>query len=132
MFKIVLSKSNVLNIKLDDEGGGGRRMGWTGGLIRGGKEAPLAPRLHGCGSLHHSHHSRRGRRVASGSAAARCHQGHVACSAGSASCDNQEEVGELATVEAGNGEWLVAEAEAARGQTTINQKVSAKMFKIFL
>jgi hypothetical protein len=30
------------------------------------------------------------------------------------------------------GQATVAKAEAARGQTTINQKVSAKMFKIFL
>jgi len=30
------------------------------------------------------------------------------------------------------GQATVAKAEAARGQTTINQKVAAKMFKIFL
>jgi hypothetical protein len=42
MFKILHIKSNILNIKLDEEGG--RRMGRTGGLIRGGEDAPLAPR----------------------------------------------------------------------------------------
>jgi hypothetical protein len=35
-----------------------------------------------------------------------------------------------------NAQWLgqttVAKSEAARGQTTINQKVAAKMFKIIL
>ena len=30
------------------------------------------------------------------------------------------------------GQTTVAKAEAARGQTTINQKVAAKMFKILL
>ena len=30
------------------------------------------------------------------------------------------------------GQAVVAKAEAARGQTTINQKVAAKMFKILL
>jgi hypothetical protein len=49
MFKILNIKSNILNIKLDEEGG--RRMGRTGRLIRGGEDAPLAPRPRGGGSL---------------------------------------------------------------------------------
>jgi hypothetical protein len=45
MFKILHIKSNILNIKLDKEGGG-CRMGWTSGSIRGGEDAPLAPWPH--------------------------------------------------------------------------------------
>jgi hypothetical protein len=40
MFKILLSKYNILNIELDKEQGGGR-MGWTGGSIRGDKDTHL-------------------------------------------------------------------------------------------
>ena len=50
MFKILLSKSDILHIKLDKEGGG-LQNGWTGRSIRGGEGAPLAPRPRGGGSL---------------------------------------------------------------------------------
>ena len=52
MFKILHIKSNILNIKLDEEGGGSQN-GWTGGTIRGGEGAPLAPRPRGGGGLRH-------------------------------------------------------------------------------
>ena len=48
-----------------------------------------------------------------------------ACGAGGACRDNDEEA----------DEWVLAtvpKTETARGQTTINQKVVAKMFKILL
>jgi len=41
MIKILHIKSNILNFKLDKEGGGVVQNGQTGGFIRGGKGAPL-------------------------------------------------------------------------------------------
>ena len=63
--------------------------------------------------------------VGGGSAitATHCCLGQAARRAGGAHCNNDEEVGERATAGAGNGDESI---EAARGQTTINQKVAAK------
>ena len=92
MFKILLIKSYILSIKLDEEGGG---------------VVELAPRPHGGGSLFcHHHHSCRG--VVS---PAPCHcQGQAACGS---CCDNSEEAGKRAMVGAGN-------SDKSRGSTRVD------------
>ena len=58
----------------------------------------------------------------------RC-RGHAACRAGGAHCDDDEEVGERTTAGAGNGD---ESRGSERGKKKINQKLAAKMLKIFL